>query len=202
MKMPLIGVCGTKNHGKDTFARLMSQTHTRLAFADALKASAAAAFGIPVEDFHSTERKEQPVPGFPDWTHRKVLEHMGTEWFRSTFPGIWTRNVCNQIGLHYADPEKATGVIVTDLRFMDEAANLARAARLANVSFYVIEIKDPRKSEVPDVVVCQQLGLHPSTWNYKLIPDRNLVLNDGTVTDLSEKILNSAPTWKPYVSYV
>lgn len=179
MARQIIALCGDKFHGKDSFARTLVEEHgfTRMAFADPLKECAAAAFGRPVAEFHSVDLKETPLPGYPDWTYRRVLEFLGTEVFRTNFPGIWKQTLVNKLR---ALPDDAR-VIITDMRFVDEGdiLTLFRARK--------VRIIDPRREGTPDIDECQRQKLHPSMWQHKLIDVDLVIENSGTLDELAHK---------------
>lgn len=183
----IIGLCGDKFHGKDTAANalVMLGNFHRLAFADPLKECAAAAFGRPVEDFHNVALKEKPVPGWPDWTHRKVLEFLGTEVFRTNFPGIWMKTCMSKI-----DESVHDRFVITDLRFMDEVKAVQERGGK------IIRIVNPRVASTPaDPQECETLGLHPSMWQHHSFPLDAEIINDGDVVKLHVRMLALARSY-------
>jgi len=182
MNKTIIGLCGDKFHGKDTAADALVNLggFQRLAFADPLKECAAAAFGRPVADFHNVALKEKPVPGWPDWTHRKILEFLGTEVFRTNFPGIWMKTAISKI--KESDRQR---FVITDLRFQDEV-DAVRA-----LGGKVIRIVNPRVTATPaDPQECETLGLHPSMWQHHMFALDDEIINDGAVVDLHTRVLS------------
>lgn len=175
----IIGLCGDKYHGKDTCADALvaNEGFVRFAFADALKETAAAAFGRPVAEFHTVALKEAPLPGWPGWTYRKVLEWLGTEVFRTNFPGIWMKTVLSKIEQSSHDK-----FVITDVRFVDEAACI-RA-----LGGKIVRVVNPNVPSTPaDPQECETLGLHPSMWNHRLITE------DATIHNIAD--IKAAQTW-------
>lgn len=119
MSPRLIGVSGRAGAGKDTIADLLQREHgfARRAFADPLRAGAAAIFGLTVE--HMTDRVAKETID-PRWglSPRQILQRMGTEAMRGTFgEDVWLRAF--RLWLD-AQPE-GTRVVVPDTRFENEA---------------------------------------------------------------------------------
>jgi hypothetical protein len=143
----IYGIVGRKQHGKDTFARMVkerSRTFKVLHFADVLKEQASKIFGLPLRVFHDNESKDKPFaePLYMDaflpfmcqvsglrirargWTAntpRELLQRYGTQYVRSIEPSYWTQSLVDTIG-------SPTGqrVLVADVRFDEEV----RALRL------------------------------------------------------------------------
>lgn len=112
----IVAICGAKRHGKGTAASsLVNHGFVEINFADALKESCAAAFGIPLEVFYDDTRKEAPLAdyGYPNESPRSILQYVGTEMFRSKWDGIWVNTWLNKARKHKR-------VVCSDLRFPNE----------------------------------------------------------------------------------
>lgn len=166
----MIGVTGFKRHGKDTVARWLVDEYgfERIAFADALKDACSAAFGIDRAIFDDDERKELPSEMYPDWTHRLIMQYVGTDLFRSTWPTIWIDTWRRRV----ADKSK---VVVTDLRFSNEET----AVRLYPHN-YIIRVHDPRKPTSTDP--------HPSEVEIGSINADTMILNDSGIGELWDAV--------------
>lgn len=83
----------------------------------------------PREAFYgSQEEKEAPLEAYPGWTGRRILQHIGTEGFRSVCSDIWVQ-------VMRANLEARTGLIVIDdIRFVNEAAGLADIAEIYRIN--------------------------------------------------------------------
>lgn len=161
---------GHKRHGKDTVAKRLVDCwgFEKVAFADALKDSCAAAFNIPREDFDDDSKKELPSDIYPDWTLRKIMQIVGTELFRSQWPNIWIDTWYRKV----ADKEL---VVVTDLRFPNEEIALRQFPYNA-----LFRVKNERLAVSGD--------MHSSeAFIDTLFPDRTL-LNNGTIDDLWSQV--------------
>jgi len=166
----IIGLCGKKNAGKDTAAKYLVDEYgyTRISFADKLKESVAALFGISrekvdewkergeyadnmvvlqMEWFDSSDRNPDPalVPAYSkniNW--REFLQRYGTEAHRNIFGGnFWVDQVLPIFG----ERSPSYGVmsnedlVVSDVRFPNEAA------RVKYYKGFVVEIRRPALAE-------------------------------------------------------
>lgn len=141
--MRLIGIHGFKQSGKDTLGRLLVEEYgyRRIAFADRLKEAVSIIFSVPREHLFGTEedknrltavrwidlrevdRKERSDPEF--LTVRELMQTFGTEVCRRHIPDIWFR---------YLPEDDSRPLVVTDLRFLNEAEFLkSRGAVLIEV---------------------------------------------------------------------
>ncbi len=121
----LIGLSGKAGSGKSTAAAYLRDHHgyTAFAFADALKDVVGLAFGFSGEQLHGA-LKEVPDPRFgksPRW----CLQYLGTEVFRSIWPNIWIWHL-RQAVMDFLAFCGQQPVVVTDVRFLDEAEALLR----------------------------------------------------------------------------
>lgn len=181
-KRRIIGLCGKKGSGKDSAAKFLINKHgfKRIAFADALRQTAATAMNIDVEIFNDPKRKETPIPGWPNFTYRRYLETLGTEYYRANFPGIWANNVKTTL---LQNP--AQDYVITDLRFTDEATMLRDMIRLGSNTVSVWEVMNPR-TPVPDDWAYGPY--HESEYQYKRIEGRSVLLNDGDFGWLEQQV--------------
>ncbi|MEM7706588.1 MAG: hypothetical protein AAF358_13600 [Pseudomonadota bacterium] len=118
--MRLIGITGKARSGKDTVAAYLAQRHgfRHLSFAGPLKAACAAALGIDLDTFLSLP-KEELIEG-RSFSPRVMMQRMGTEGFRHQLDDrFWL----DTMELHLACyvPASATGVVISDVRFDNEA---------------------------------------------------------------------------------
>ena len=125
--MKLIGLTGPAGSGKDTVADILCEQHgyTRLALSDPLRDGLKAMLGLTENQFHDRTIKETPI-GWIGQSPRQLLQTLGTEWGRHhVADDLWLR-VANQriadIANHW---EYITGIVITDIRFPNEAAWLA-----------------------------------------------------------------------------
>lgn len=120
----LIGICGYAGVGKTTAAEYLSENYDYmpLAFADPLKEACAAAFGIPLNNFHSSELKEQ-IDTFWGVSPRKIAQFVGTEMFRNLSNELLS-GIDTNFWIARLQKEIATNsyskVVVSDVRFQNE----------------------------------------------------------------------------------
>jgi hypothetical protein len=176
----IIGLCGLKNSGKDTVAAYLVKQHNfeRKAFADPLKQSVAALFGI---DFSEVDRlKNDPnvyialtTVAIEDsyWerrqTFREFLQRYGTESHRDVFGrDFWLDHTLPVQGFY---PGRA--IIVTDVRFANEAERI----RMLDGTIWMID----RPNVMPvDTHISEMMD-----FDYDF-----LLNNDGSLEDLYENV--------------
>jgi hypothetical protein len=130
--MRILVLSGKAGAGKTEAAVYLQRVHgfSEIAFADRLKDCVAALFGCSVLDLYDGDFKEQPIPGFPDWTWRKALQVIGTDLFRNQFdPEIWVKILVRTIALGDGNWDW----VVSDARFGNEAAAIKKAFPAAKV---------------------------------------------------------------------
>ena len=190
----LIGLYGHAGSGKDTVADLLTDTyknHYSHAFADPLKAACSVAFGIPVDDFHNQEKKEELNPNW-SMTPRTIAQFMGTEIFRdevSKIVGIgedfWIKRMFLRLNNDFIPDDEAAyeegdTVVISDVRFQNEydwivgnngvIIHLTRPGADGNIG-------------IPGHASEQKLNLHSNERTYSC-------KNDGTISDLHRNIAN------------
>lgn len=143
----LIGLTGANGAGKDTVASMLAglirssdQKTAVLAFADALYEEVAQAFGVTVERLKHRTTKETPSFEFrlveckdeafrnrfemELWREhrspRQILQWWGTEYRRAQQPDYWVQRLQDKAAEMAA--AGITHIIVSDVRFADEAA--------------------------------------------------------------------------------
>jgi len=143
--MLIIGLTGRAGAGKDTVATLLLQQlpGQRYAFADPLRAEAAAAFGVEPALFADRDAKERPHEALrlsrcadeefaevlaardaarrdQGLSPRQVLQWWGTDYRRAQSPGYWLA-----LATRHLEQLRTDGcplLVVTDVRFPNEAA--------------------------------------------------------------------------------
>lgn len=115
----LIGLTGRAGVGKDLVASHLQRQYQfkPMAFATPLKKAAAQVFGIEEIYFHDRSLKESVAP---HWgiTPRHMMQVLGTEGVRNNFgQDFWVKRWL----LDYAAVGESENVVVTDIRFANEA---------------------------------------------------------------------------------
>lgn len=124
MKPLLIGLSGKAGSGKSTVGDYLNGAHgyEQFAFAGALKEVVALAFDFDEEQMSLGKEKPDPRWGVsPRW----CLQWLGTEVFRDRWPHIWIRHLRREI-LDFLALNGQRPIVVTDVRFRDEAEALQR----------------------------------------------------------------------------
>lgn len=118
----LIGLCGAAGAGKDTVAEMLGCR--RVAFADTLYQCVSLVTGMTVEQLKDRDRKEATIPWLGK-SPRQLLQSLGTEWGRTlVHDQIWIRITLEKVR---ADLEAGQSVVITDVRFDNEAAAIIAA---------------------------------------------------------------------------
>lgn len=112
----IIAFTGKAGSGKDTAAHYLVERHgfVKISFADTLRDICKTAFGLTDEEMQDRVLKETPLERWPWKTPRHILQVVGTEMFRTHFPGTWTRSLIRKARQHER-------VVIADCRFPDEA---------------------------------------------------------------------------------
>ncbi|NBX45595.1 MAG: hypothetical protein EBR00_11290 [Gammaproteobacteria bacterium] len=172
MKLPrLIGLYSpAPGCGKTTVANLLIE-HQRVSFAAPLKRAVSHMLnelGLP--GFYAYTDKEAIIPGL-DVSARHMMQTLGTEWGRACIhPDFW-------VMIARAKTQRIMGdgrsVVIDDVRFPNEAAMVfALGGELWRIDRPGVSYSGDHSSEG---------GLEDIT------PDR-VIVNDGTITQLKEKI--------------
>lgn len=174
----IIGLTGKKGHGKDTLARelVVRDEFVRLAFADALKESAAALFDVPVELFDAHKNREDAIIEFTtggggclrlhthaQLTVRQFLQRYGTEAHRDVFgDSFWIDVMRRKIAAHMVTTETGAidKIVVTDVRFENEAKLIRK------LGGHVIEVYRPQVVDAGDGHASEQTPIADAiVWN-------------------------------------
>lgn len=123
----IIGICGAAGCGKSTAAGMLADRfgYVEVALADPLYDAVSAMFGIPVATLKDRRHKEQPIPWIGH-SPRRLLQTLGTEWGRGIVgESIWVKTAMRRA--FDALDAGAAGVVVPDVRFLNEAAAIRQA---------------------------------------------------------------------------
>ncbi|MET9126909.1 hypothetical protein [Streptomyces sp. NPDC004528] len=175
-----IGIIGRARAGKDTAGKFFVDGHgyRRVGFADALKEAALALDPIVGTDesalMYEGERLTEFVR-FWGWETakndpevRRTLQHLGAA-VRAVDEEIWLRAALAKV---QEANEQGVPVVITDVRYRNEAASLVRAG------FHLIHISRPG---IPQLDHESERDLGPEDARY-------LVQNDGDLPYLGEQL--------------
>jgi len=197
--MKIIGVCGLIGGGKGTVADILVKEHgfEKVSFADSLKDMVANVFNWPRhllegDTKESREWREQVDQwwstrlGIENLTPRWVLQYWGTDVCRVNFhEDIWIASVENKLSKIVNSPFEYNNIVIPDTRFPNEIEMIRRLGG---------EIWGVRRGEDPDwLVKLVQHGeepqdIHPSEWSWVKENLDQLINNDGTLSELEEKV--------------
>lgn len=140
----VVGISGSKRHGKSTAANCLRDRFgfKVISFADTLKNVCSEAFGIDRHLMEDGPHRELELDSVPGWSIRKILQHVGTEMFRSEWPSIW-------IDRWEQKAKMEALVVVPDVRFQNEVDKIKtfRNHMLILVQNPNVEVGDQHASE-------------------------------------------------------
>lgn len=181
----VVGICGLIGSGKNTVAEFLTDRHyTAMALADPIKIVLQDLFTIPTEILWGPSEKRTGEV-------RRMLQMFGTDFAREFDEDVWVKKLLYRItswfntgedpySLCYLDinnPRK--DVVVTDVRFPNEAAALVR-----NFDARIIRVERPH---LPD----SEARHHASETEQKNIPAEYIsatICNDGSPAELWQKV--------------
>lgn len=144
-QLSLIGLAGRAGAGKTTCAEHLSDRYDflHLSFADPIKDMLGALLehlDVDYDVLHSPRLKEAPLKlgalgHYPSLTPRRLMQSLGSEWGRRlVHPDLWVRVLEWRCGLHEGGVPAHTRIVISDVRFPNEAGWLrARGGRLVHV---------------------------------------------------------------------
>ena len=209
----IIGVMGQARAGKDTLADYLVRKYgfVRIAFADPIKRALRDWYGFSESQLWGDDKEKPdfryPIPGKGHLTARVAAQVLGTEAGRLIWADTWSRLGLEHAGLVLAGKydydrsrglvergwwsrfkKKPTGVVFSDVRFLNEVHGIRAAP-----NGFVVRVK--RKTAKGSV----GLSGHQSEEEQKTIPDHSLdhvIENNGTLQEFYlevDKMLRKAP---------
>ena len=167
--MILIGLAGPARAGKNTVAEAMSGylgPHVEMmAFADPLKNICVDLFDLTQEERYNESLKEKEISRW-GLSPRQMYQSVGTAMRTQFGPGFWVR----KWEIEYEKLPKNCAVIVTDVRFDNEAAAIRRKGGI------IIKVERP-------AVLQGATAKHESENGLSTDPDF-VILNDSTLDKL------------------
>ena len=173
----IVAFTGQRGHGKNTAAdALIAKGFVPMAFADPIRDIAKIAYGLQDHEMADPILKEATLARWPFKSPRDILQRVGTEMFRKYVDDTWVHAL--KFRIQKALDSGAPGVVITDLRFLNEAA------MLRNAGATILKIIDPRK---PHNDAASQ---HQSEMEIdKITPDWTIT-NDQTIARLHVAVLD------------
>ena len=175
----LVALLGKKRHGKDTVADYLGSKYgyEKYSFANPLKRGAMEMFGLTEEQVFGDQKEViDPLWGC---TPRQILQVLGTELlqfdiqnhiasFKEIGRLVWVKNF---IRFYQNNPGK--NLSIADVRFIHEASTIKELGGI------VIKVVRPG---MPDA------DLHASEVEIDVIEYDHLIINDGSLQDLYDKV--------------
>lgn len=128
----IIGLTGRAHTGKDTAADHLVRDYGfgRAAFADTLRTMLEAMLedaGADYAHLYEPQLKAAPIPQLGGVSARELMQTLGTEWGRTHHGADWWVNLLQRrLGLHEGGTPVHDRIVITDLRFDNEAAFIHR----------------------------------------------------------------------------
>lgn len=166
----LVGVCGKKGSGKDTVSDYIIKKYNfnKYSLADPLKRGCMELFGFTHEQLY-TDKKEE-TDEFWSKKPREILQFLGTDVIRKYYgDNFWIKVLDKKIN-------KSENNIVADIRFLNEYHYIK-----SNNGIMIKVIRPDIKSE----------DSHISENELNDVTADILIINDGSIEDLYEKIDNA-----------
>ena len=173
MPTKIIGIAGRKGHGKDTAAKALPD-YENVKFAGALKAMIRTYMEYVGMDAATIDRcidgdmKEVPLEIWGGKTTRYAMQTIGTEWGRNI---IWEDLWVDSFKRRAVQFDQ---VVNTDPRFPNEVATIKEMGGTT------ARVVDPRKPPSTDE--------HPSETGIDTLDVDCVIVNDGTIEDLHNKV--------------
>lgn len=177
----LIGICGSKQHGKDTVAELLFHEliehklwPVRRAMADPLKEEVAHHLS-PIMGIEEVELLRRMNTTGEKERFRLIMQWWGSEFRRTDDPYYWVKKMVEWLK-EYTTPGDDRVIMIPDTRFTNEL-HLVQAQ-----GGYLIKVVRPG-FESTDNHSSEQEWQSFKDWNY-------VIINDGTLAQLKVKVTN------------
>lgn len=178
----LIGLVGPAGSGKDTAAQRLVEQHGFVAYAlaEPIRTMLYAMFSeanIPAAKLFTTEAKAQPIEALNGATPRHLMQSLGTEWGRKLVgEDVWLTVAERHLGLLAGDEPVADRIVITDVRFANEAAWVRRhGGTLVSL-------------ERPGAGLQGSAASHSSEAHITEIDTHLALLNDGSIAALWDQV--------------
>jgi hypothetical protein len=179
----IIGLHGHQRSGKDTAYEIIRAAYphaTRLAFADKIKESLAALFGVSIREIDVLKEeggvfKVEGKSFEHSYTWRSFAQRYGTEAHRDIFgEDFWVDKILPYPDEAGIESHKHELLIITDVRFPNEAL------RIKNLGGWIVKIKRP------------EIEYHDSHSSEEDLIDSLIyheVINDGSLDLYKERVM-------------
>jgi hypothetical protein len=196
-KLPIVAFVGDAGSGKDTAAGiLVLRGFCRVAFADVLKRFCQEVFGFSNEALWGPSELRNAPSGHFGAVPREALQTLGTEWGRALVDKVWVAYLIRIVhrlqteDVDYARnrglaecprAQRPRGVVIPDLRFVNEWAGLQEAFS-GRLHIYRIERKNNAHK------LRGRAAKHASEQEFGSIP-AVVIKNNASLEEFQAKIL-------------
>ena len=171
----IIGFGHRKRSGKDTCGQHLTDMfgYGRVAFADPLKQAAMIIFGLTEQQCYGTEQDKATID--PRWgkSPRQLLQDLG-ESMRKIDENVWVKSAEAAIDRVLKDTVRFHGAVITDVRHPNEAQ------MIRSLGGIVVRVDRPSLGPLTDT--------HPSETSMEGFEYDEVILNDGTIEDLHQRV--------------
>lgn len=171
----IIGITGNKFNGKDTLADLINleYNYKKISFADPLKQITKILFNFSDEQLYGS--KKETIDEFWNITPRETFQYLGTDIFRNRMNEL-IPDIDNNFWLKCMEQKfDGSNIVIPDVRFENERELIKK------YNGVIIKIVNPN-------IQNNNLSNHESENNN--IDYDYLIINNGSIDDLKEKIFN------------
>lgn len=179
----IVGFLGRKSSGKDTSADYLVKKYNfeKKAFAGNLKEACRILFGFTDEQLHGS-LKEVPDPRWFNVTPRQVMQFVGSELLREKLQELIPQL---EFDFHLLSLKNSINIdknlVISDVRFQNEVDFVHQQGGV------VIKLIRPQSTDLAQLKEESSVDSHQSE-NIDNITYDHLVMNDGSVEDLHQKI--------------
>lgn len=139
-KTIVIGICGKPGAGKDTLGLYLKNNFGFDIFAlkNPIEEVVQAVFNVDDLHLYDREFREQPLPSWPGWTVRKMLQAVGQSMRDIAGGDVWAKSLCQRIDDCYVVLSA-----ITDVRTPEDVKYIREHVESQGGRFILIMVKRP-----------------------------------------------------------
>lgn len=171
----VVGMIGKAGSGKDTVGEYLCEKYgfQCMSLADPLKRGLQEMLIISDEYSNDRSKRDEPLPGMPDWTLRKLWQFVGTELMRNQVDTlIWIKSLIKRY------PKTSENIVVTDVRFPDEIEHIRGRS---GCPVFFIRVTRPG-------FVGTDVGIKNHASEIHDLEGDFTIVNSGTIEELCERV--------------